>query len=312
MKVYIDLNIFDRLEKLDRLDPTEKSSYQYLSDLLTSKQIITAYSNAHLNDLFRGFQKNPTYIDGHLLNIQHFTNNLCICQYWGEKNATWHYRNIFDFFEEKKKDWGHEPISYETLFEDFPLMQATMELYKNVPLPSEFRKGYENPIFGIMFPLSKLQPNMYALQTDIFNFQTRLKSDYGLYKSFKSHFITSLNKLRNNKELIKSFNSNFKSLPQHLELTDFFDLYTPNNKCSENLMYQKVIEIFFKFDIAGYKSDGHFNNMFDDALHTFYAAHFDFFLTNDDRCKYKAEKTYSKLSIKTKVLKMDEIHFLEQ
>ena len=59
MKVYIDLNIFDRLEKLDRLDPTEKSSYQYLSDLLTSKQIITAYSNAHLNDLFRGFQKNP-------------------------------------------------------------------------------------------------------------------------------------------------------------------------------------------------------------------------------------------------------------
>ena len=187
-----------------------------------------------------------------------------------------------------------------------------MELYKNVPLPSEFRKGYENPIFGIMFPLSKLQPNMYALQTDIFNFQTRLKSDYGLYKSFKSHLITSLNKIKNNKELIKSFNSNFKSLPQHLELTDFFDLYTPNNKCSENLMYQKVIEMFFKFDIAGYKSDGHFNNMFDDALHTFYAAHFDYFLTNDDRCKYKAEKTYSKLSIKTKVLKMDEIHFLEQ
>ena len=48
MKVYIDLNIFDRLEKLDRLDPTEKSSYQYLSDLLTSKRIITAYSNDHL------------------------------------------------------------------------------------------------------------------------------------------------------------------------------------------------------------------------------------------------------------------------
>lgn len=106
MKVYIDLNIFDRLEKLDRLDPTEKSSYQYLSDLLTSKRIITAYSNAHLNDLFRGFQKNPTYIDGHLLNIQHFTNNLCICQYWGEKMRLGIIEIFLIFLKRRKKTGG--------------------------------------------------------------------------------------------------------------------------------------------------------------------------------------------------------------
>ena len=61
-----------------------------------------------------------------------------------------------------------------------------MELSKNIPLPSDFRKGYENPISGVMFSLFKIQQNMYTLQADIFNFQTRLKSDYGLYKFFIS------------------------------------------------------------------------------------------------------------------------------
>lgn len=56
-----------------------------------------------------------------------------------------------------------------------------------------------------------------------------------------------------------------------------------------------------------YKSDANFNNMFDDGLHTFSASHCDVFITNDDRCKYKAEKTFEKLKIKTLVLKSNEI-----
>lgn len=57
MKAYIDLNIFDRLEKLDKLEEPEKTFYQTLFSLLNDKHILTAYSNAHLNDLFRGYQK---------------------------------------------------------------------------------------------------------------------------------------------------------------------------------------------------------------------------------------------------------------
>lgn len=311
MTAYIDLNIFDRLEKLDKLDQPNKEFYQTLFNLLADKKITTAYSNAHLNDLFRGYQKNPAYIEGHLINIKSFTNNLCICQYWGEKTVKWHYRDINEFFKEKVDEWEFEPASYDELFKDYPLMQHTLELYKLVPLPPEFKKGYVERMFGIMFPLSKIHNNQFALQSDIYNFQSRLKSDYGLYKSFRTYLLTSLNKIKNNKELIKSVNSGFKDLPKHLELTDIFDAHTPNNKTSDNSLYSKVIDVFFKYDLAGYKSDGHFNNMFDDALHTFYAAHFDFFITNDDRCKYKAEKTYDKLKIKTKVLKIDEMEILQ-
>jgi len=311
MTAYIDLNIFDRLEKLDKLEQPDKGLYQALYSLLTEKHIVTAYSNAHLNDLFRGYKKNPTYIDGHLANIKSFTDNLCICQYWGEKTAKWHYRDIFDFFNEKVTEWEFEPNSYDDLFKDEPLIRQTIELYKLIPLPPEFKKGYIDPMFGIMFPLSKIHNNQYALQSDIYNFQSRLKSDYGLYKSFRTYLLTSLQKVKNNKDLIKSVNSNFKDLPKHLELTDIFDAYTPDNKTSDNSMYSKIIDVFFKYDLAGYKSDGHFNNMFDDALHTFYAAHFDYFITNDDSCKYKAEKTFDKLKIKTKVIKIVEIETIK-
>lgn len=311
MTVYIDLNIFDRLEKFEKIAEVDKPNYQTLLTLLTDKKTTTAYSNAHLNDLFRGFQKNPDYIEGHLNNIKRFTDNLCICQYWGERNARWHYRDIFEFFYKKVDEWEFEPDTYEDLFKDEPLMKSALELYKHIPLPADFKKGYTEPMFGIMFPLSKMHNNFYALLSDIYNFQSRLKSDFSLYKALKTYLLTSLNKIKNKPELIKAVQSNFKDLPKHLELTDILDACTPVNKTNDNVLYSKVIETFYKFDLSGYKTDGHFNNMFDDALHTFYGAHFDTFITNDDRCNYKAKKTYERLKIQTKVFKIDEIGTLQ-
>ena len=109
MTAYIDLNIFDRLEKIDKLSESEKTNYQILLSLLTEKKLLTVYSNAHLNDLFRGYQKNPDFTEGHLKNIQSLTNNLCICQYWGEKTVRLHHRDIFEFFQEKSDELIIDP-----------------------------------------------------------------------------------------------------------------------------------------------------------------------------------------------------------
>lgn len=103
MNVYIDLNIFDRIEKKEKLEISEKTIYTEIENLILENKIVVPYSNAHLNDLFRGFQKNPDYIDGHLNYIKKLTNDLCICQYWGKNETTWHFRKIEEFFEEKKK-----------------------------------------------------------------------------------------------------------------------------------------------------------------------------------------------------------------
>ncbi len=313
MNVYLDLNIFDRIEKKNSLSEPENEVYGELEKLILDEHIVVPYSNAHLNDLFRGFQKNPNYIDGHLANIQKLTKNLCICQYWGRNETTWHYRDIRKFFNEKQTEWEFELTSFRDLFDSDIEMQNTLKPLKSIPLPNEWKLGYQqDPLFGILFPKSKIENNMSSLTEDIFNFQSRLKSDFSLYKNFKSYLLKSLSKMKNNQGMIKAIKGNFKNLPKHLDIFEISDLYEPKSKSSENENYSKLIEIFYKYDLKGYKSDGNFNNMFDDSLHTFYGAQCDFFITNDDRCKYKAEKSYEKLKIETVVIKAFEIEQLKK
>ncbi len=222
----------------------------------------------------------------------------------------WHYRDVFKFFFEKNDEWEFEADNWDEFLVDEPIFRLILDRFRYIPLPDAFKKGYSEPMFKIMFPRSRTENTLYSLQADLYNFHNRLKSDYELYKALKNYLVTSLNKIKNIRELIKPLDSQFKDLPKHLELTDIYDAYTPVNKTSDNPLYSKLIDVFYKFDLAGYKSDSNFNNMFDDALHTFYAAHFDYFITNDERCNYKAKKTYSKLNISTKVIKIGELNDL--
>lgn len=91
-----------------------------------------------------------------------------------------------------------------------------------------------------------------------------------------------------------------------MNIFEISDFYGPKTKTSENPIFSKVIETFYKYDLQGYKTDANYNNMFDDPMHTFYASQCEYFITNDDRCNYKAQKTFERLKLKTVVLKADE------
>ena len=303
MVAYLDLNVFDRIEKKDQLSEAENQIYSGIERLIIEQKIIVPYSNAHLNDLFRGYQKNPRFIEGHLNNLHRLTNNLCTCLYWGEKEVSWHYRDIKEFFNEKKKEWEYEPNSFHELISDVPEFQLIIEIHRNIPLHSNWKLGYkQDPMFGIMFPKSKNENNLAALVEDVYNFQSRLKSDFGLYRTFKAYLIRSMKAINQNREMLKAIKANNPDLPEHLGMFDFIELCKPQTQKQGNEFYSKVIETFFKYDLKGYKSDKNYNNMFDDALHTFYGAHCDFFITNDERCRFKANKTYERLNINTNVI----------
>ncbi len=311
MTIYLDLNIFDRIEKIDSLEGKTKEEYLKLLELISNENVDLPYSNAHLNDLYRGWKKNPNFIKSHLKNIENLTNNLCICQYWGERNIWWHKRNIHEFFESKKDEFD---IFDETLgeFLDFGLGdKSPIHLTKNIPLPYEWIMKMEKDKFAqIMFPLTIENNTLYNLFADLYNFQIKLKSDYSFYKMFKAQLSKNISTLKGNKDVVNYIRKSDEQ-PKHLK-TDLFsiiDKYKPKFEIKENdnELYYKIVETFYKYDLEGYKTDANFNNMFDDGLHTFYASHCDVFITNDDRCKYKAEKTYERLNIKTLVIKSDEI-----
>ena len=302
--LYLDLNVFDRLEKAEQLEGSEKELYMSLLGLIEKTSVHVPYSNAHINDLFRGYQKNSKYIQGHLKSLQRLTGDLCICQYWNQPQVTWHFKDVFEFFNEKVEEWEFDAETLEQLYINVGLPTSILKVFETIPLDESWGLGYTyDPLFEIMFPRSRHVRNMYALMEDLYGFQTKLKSDYALYKRFKKHLIQSVNKLKNNKEYMQSIKENFKDLPKHLEMEDFLELYSPKDSQLENKEYAKILDVYYKHDLKGYKSDSNYNSMFDDSLHTFYAAHCDYFITNDDRCLYKAVMTYERLKIKTKVLK---------
>lgn len=188
--------------------------------------------------------------------------------------------------------------------DDTDLMRKAMEMYRFIHVPSNFKEIYKAaPIFNLMFPQTKSEMNMLALMEDIYNFSNNAKKDYSLYKSLNTYINQSKTKLKQQKDLFKGIN---KDLPSYLESDKFWEEYAPKNKTSDNPAYQKITDTYFRIDFKGYKSDARFSNMIDDALHVFYGAHCDYFLTIDDKCHYKAAETYHKLGIMTKALKPTE------
>ena len=291
---------------MDDLDEEEKQVYSTIEELIVSEKITTPYSNAHINDLLRGYANNPIYIPQHLNTIKRLTNNLCIVQYWGDTQSTWHYRDVDEFFHSALNEKGRTSNSFLELMDcdDTGLIRKAMEMYRFIHVPSNFKEIYKAaPIFNLMFPQTKSEMNMLALMEDIYNFSNNAKKDYSLYKSLKVYINQSKTKLKQQNKLFKGID---KDLPSYLESDKFWEEYAPKNKISDNPAYQKITDTYFRFDFKGYKSDDRFSNMIDDALHVFYGAHCDCFLTIDDKCHYKAAETYRKLGIMTKALKPKE------
>lgn len=315
MIIYLDWNILNLIEKKETLDSIEKQTISALEEILRSGKIITPYSNAHLNDLIRGFKKNPNFIEGHLATIERVTKNLCICQYWKNEKTIFHIRNVREFFQAAIDEKEFEPESYENLFDEFDEVSALWGVQKSLlrlqPVPKEFKQVYQaDPIFSIIYPRTRNEMNMLALCSDLYNFSLLLHKDYSLYKSLRKFLITTMNNLRQNKQVISGLQKLSVDKPKYLDIEQMFDEIKIDNKSVKNAHYDKVLNTFFKFDIKGYKADGQFSNMIDDSLHTFYASHCDIFLTNDDRCKYKAIKTYERLGITTRVMTAKE--FIEE
>ena len=61
MLIYLDWNVFDKIEKKERLSADEKDIYLDLYSILKAEGNFVPYSNAHLKDLLRGYKK----MDGH-------------------------------------------------------------------------------------------------------------------------------------------------------------------------------------------------------------------------------------------------------
>lgn len=314
MVIYLDWNVLNKIEKRNELTDDESTIYKKLLVFLLTSNVIVPYSNAHLNDLLRGAKKSSAFIAGHLNILTLLTKSICVCQYWNETRPVFHKRSVVEFFQTSFEDEQDEYETYEDLINaDFeisegipfkPLLFGTSHL-KFQPVPDSFKLIYkEDPIFSIMYPQTKTEMTQYSLCCDIFHFYRLLKTDYSIYRALKKFLLQSVKKYKLNSEPLRLIQKKGDVIPRHLE-TDMdllFEQIIIENNTGVSKTYNIFFETFFRHDLKGYKSDHRFPNMIDDALHSYYGAHCDYFITNDDNCLYKAAKTYERLGVTTSVL----------
>ena len=294
--VYLDWNVLNKIEKMDSFSEDEREIYLKIKKLILEGKIVVPYSNAHINDLKRGYKKNPEFTQEHLQTIRNLTNNLCIVQYWGQDEISIHYRDIDEFFYSSIED------SID-LFSD-PEYELAIEPLKNIPfVTNKNHPTLNDPIIKLIYPTAIRDNTMYALMKDILDLFSNVQQDYALYNSIRKYLQANRHLANTHKDMFNQIESSSIAVPNNLVFDESWDEIIKRNNTSKNEDYNKILNTYFKIDFRGVKSDDKFANMIDDALHVFYGAHCRYFITLDDKCHYKANETYKMLSINTEAYK---------
>ncbi len=239
------------------------------------------------------------------------------CPILGGKQSKWHYRNPKEFLDStiEETDLTADSFSKLLTFDDDPLLNSLSSLRKTLlklkPVPITFKQIYQvDPFFNYMFPRTKQEMNHLALCEDVYDFSYRIKKDYILYKNFRKLLNQFRLKFPEYNKLFQHVQTQVIGSPSQLTWDELWEQSKPEFKESSNPAYDKIIDLFITADLKGYRQDEKFANLIDDALHTFYAAHCNYFITIDGRCYDKAKKVFQKLKIATVVMKPDE--FIKQ
>jgi len=309
--VYLDLNVFDKIEKKETLKGEEKKWFDHLYNQIETEEILTPYSNAHISDLKRGYVNNANLVNQHMQSIKKLSNDLCIVNYWGDQGVTWHYRDIEEFFESSLADLN------SSTFEEFLNEAEFGFIYRMQLLPKKFEKlpdnfrliADSNPLLKTMYPLAYGELTEYAPCEDIFNLNSLLTKDYTLFKKMKGLIVEHRQKLKKQEKLFKLIEQ-METIPESLKFDAALDIYIEKLKTSKNPQYQNVTTAYFRMNFDGFKADSVFANSVDDGIHVYYGSHCDYFVTGDDKCHYKAGKVYKQLRIDTKVVTPEEYYKL--
>ncbi len=201
-------------------------------------------------------------------------------------------------------------------FDGQPIINALSEMQNTIlrlqPVPASFKQIYTvDPIFNLMYPRTKVEMNMLALSEDIYDFSNKIKTDFNLYKYYRKYLNQCKIKYQQLRKTIDASEKQLLDNPRHLTWDEMWQQIedSSSNKTS-NPSYDKIVDRFISTDLKGYQQDARFANLIDDALHTFYAAHCDYFLTLDRRCYDKAKKVFHDLKISTEVMTPDDFIIL--
>lgn len=328
IKIYLDWNVITTLNQIQNIEnQDEKIIFETILNIVTNTEvkIVVPFSNAHLNDLMKSYKKGERERVHQALNfISFITQNLCLSQYWNEENSKWHIRNPNEYFESLLEDEEENSlISIESITSTLSEygMGDIFEMYKLIPHNINFEQfEHSNIPFLSFLKRAQTENSMYAVIEDIFELFNEIKNNPSVYNELRSSFTDNIKldpSVNNFSNIIEILD---KTMPKTMLNKSFTELYMENNRAetSKNKDYSKITGIFMQLDFVGYGSDklnekNKYDNLFNDALHCFYGAHCDIFITSDKKTIKKTKAVYQSEKINTLVLKPKEfIEFLQK
>lgn len=314
--IYLDWNVFSLLFNREKIQNTEdKETFDNLYNVIQGlkKELIIPFSNAHLQDLYKSYKKGERErVDTSLEFIKELTNSVCITQYWDQTSARFHQRDPFEFFNSLKEEEDNSFNSFDDVLNTLKEVGADklFDVYKELPHNMNFEQIKEqNPFFASLFPRSQKENNMYAVMFDMFDLISSVRQNPVIYSELRKLFKNGLQIDPN----ISNYENTIEQLDTYLPKTmlnkSFTELYSENNKrnYSKNIDYELITGLYMQLDFVGYHSDkinekNTYENLFNDALHCFYAAHSNVYLTNDKRNYKKTKAVFENQNISTLIM----------
>lgn len=309
IKMYLDWNVITTLRQTESLTNKEDLiMFQSLSRVINSlrDKFIIPYSNGHLNDLLKNHRKGELErVEQSLEFISLLTHDVCLTQYWNDAVAIWHNRNPKEYFAsliDQEKRYG--AMGFENMLESLEEfgLDKMFDIFKLLPHDIDFEQlEQKKSSFLMLFNRSRTENSLYAVMADILELSNELKTNPVVYNELRSLFKTYIplnQNIHNVDNVIEMLDT---TMPKTMLNKSFTELYQDYSKTetSKNKSYSKIIGTFMQLDLVGYGSDrltdkNQYDNLFNDALHCFYAAHCDFFITADKKAYKKNKGSLSK------------------
>jgi hypothetical protein len=310
-RVYFDTNIFSNLKR--NSDPV---SVQLNQDIEKFKRNLSfVFSPAHIRDKRRDLTDKKL---GDFDFMASLTGDNYISYHAIEKKTTFYLalpRTVFDDktdgdeLSEISRFWDTDSDN-----EELNLYKSTLKtIYSNFPAGidtaklSELPEEHRNVLKGFI-PEGKENLTLLDIMEKLTTFSGEIYSNHQTYKDLRKLIDDNFNGGKYVLDGKVDFNESFKDSVFKKTFFEYVaDTLRGNDPEKVFTLYDLYTHGYMCMDMLGVKKDtitkkNSFNNLLNDALHSYYAAHCDYLVTDDETTKEKSNALFTLFEFPTKAL----------
>lgn len=314
IRVYLDSNVFRNLKN------SSSSQYKKLRMDLNnfSSSFLHCFSHAHLSDLQR--DKTDAKFDD-LAFMESFVRDNYLCHYWGDLHAQPYLATPLKAFNDL--DPADRPLEsyldFDEMF-DTPSLKEPAKQLKSLLTSTKFSFPVPNleeqpqdirEALSQVIPSGKNELTMMDWIEHFLKMSDRLMDDDGPYKALRHVSSKYIGKEKWDIDINNvNFDEDFKNSPMQKTFTEFVNSSLNPNGDKKVSDYDFLTNAFTSLNILGLDKEKNkkakFMNTLNDAQHSYYGAHCDYVVSDDQGFLLKSKVLYKLLGIGTIVLNTDE------